>query len=131
MPASPEPWVVPTPPRHNETARCGKIHRHSTCALVATSYRDGAFVATFPERKPSSKRIKDEGVRVGSELVFREHHYEPSQFRAWPETFRVQFSDLLATRLNMHHRRLPVISLLPRHATRPLISPSPHSRLIA
>jgi hypothetical protein len=76
---------------------------------VATSYRDGAAVACHPQRKPSDRKLKQDGDRVDPDLVFREYHYGSDEFSRWELDFRVRCSDLLANRLNMRRAAREIV----------------------
>ncbi len=71
------------------------VHYH------VTSFRDGAVMACLPVRKPSPKRIKEDGIRVDPDLVTDEGYYAVSQFPGWPEEIRIRNCDLLANRMNV------------------------------
>ena len=68
---------------------------------VTTNYRDGAVVACHPDRKPSDRKLKEDGLRVDADKVFREFTYGSGEFAQWEIDFRVRVSDLLANRMNM------------------------------
>ena len=67
---------------------------------VATAYRDGAVVACYPDRKPSDRKLKEDGLRIDEDLVFWEIFMEAANSHAGTD-FRVRVSDLLANRMSM------------------------------
>jgi hypothetical protein len=85
---------------------------HRPVHYVTTSYRDGAVVACFPDRRPSKRKLKQDGLRIDDDLVFRERTYGSAEFARWDVEFRVRVSDLLANRMNM--RRTVRELVLPR-----------------
>ncbi|RIK76946.1 MAG: hypothetical protein DCC67_13270 [Planctomycetota bacterium] len=68
---------------------------------VTTNYHDGAVVACHPDRKPSDRKLKEDGLRIDDDLVFREFTYGSGEFAQWEVDFRIRVSDLLANRMNM------------------------------
>lgn len=67
----------------------------------AYAMRDGAATACFPTRKPSVKKIKEEGIRIDPDLVCQEFLYGASSPETWEPEQRIRTADLLANRLNM------------------------------
>jgi hypothetical protein len=65
------------------------------------AYRDGAVVSSTPIRKPSKRKMKEDGLRVDDDLVCQEYLYGCDQFMDWEMDFRVRVSNLLANRMNM------------------------------
>jgi hypothetical protein len=68
---------------------------------VTANYRDGAVVTCHPDRKPSDRKLKQDGLRVDEDLVFKEFPYGSGEFGQWERDFRIRVSDLLANRMNM------------------------------
>ena len=42
-------------------------------------FQDGSVIACGPERKPFARRIKEEGIHIDEDGVFREALYSPSR----------------------------------------------------
>jgi hypothetical protein len=68
---------------------------------TAFAFHDGAAVACSPHRKPSKKKLKEDGDRIDEDFVYREYYYTPQSVYEWSDELRVRFADLLANRLNM------------------------------
>jgi hypothetical protein len=68
---------------------------------VVFAYRDGAVVGCHPERKPSARKLKEDGLKIDDDLVFWEISYGAGDFAAWELDQRVRTADLLSNRMNM------------------------------
>ncbi len=68
---------------------------------AALAYRDGAVFACYPTRKPSERRLKEDGKTVDVDLVCSETQYGCNEFGGWELEQRVRTSDLLTNRMNM------------------------------
>jgi hypothetical protein len=68
---------------------------------ITFAFRDGAVVGCLPTRKPSAKRLKEDGIRVDPDLVCREYLYGASNLQTWELEQRVRTGDLLTNRMNM------------------------------
>ena len=68
---------------------------------VTTNYPDGAVVACHPDRKPSDRKLKQDGLKIDEDRVFWECTYGSGDFAKWEIDFRIRVSDLLANRMNM------------------------------
>jgi hypothetical protein len=64
-------------------------------------FQDGSVIACGPERKPIARRIKEEGIHIDEDGVFREAHYSPTSWHAWKDEQRHEAVTILANRLNM------------------------------
>ena len=67
---------------------------------IAFVFPDGSAFSCAPERKPSDKRIKEDGVHVDADFVFREYKYGPSDWHTWPDNHRRELGQIMAIRLN-------------------------------
>ncbi|MEL7499016.1 MAG: hypothetical protein AAFN77_15520 [Planctomycetota bacterium] len=67
---------------------------------IAHGFHDGAVFACGPERKPSEKRIKEEGIYVCPDGVFKEDLRSPTEWQSWDVEQRVKTVTILANRLN-------------------------------
>jgi len=72
--------------------------------------RDGAVTSCFPTRKPSAKRLKEDGIRIDSDLVCKEYLYGASEPQTWEIEQRVRTADLLANRMNMRRTVRELVS---------------------
>ena len=67
---------------------------------IAFVLPDGSAFACGPQRKPSDKRIKEDGAHVDDDFVFREYKYGPNDWHSWPENKRRELTQIMAIRLN-------------------------------
>ena len=67
---------------------------------VAFVFPDGSAFACAPQRKPSSKRLKDDDAYVDEDFVFREQRYGPDEWVSWPVDHRRELGQIMAIRLN-------------------------------
>lgn len=65
------------------------------------SLHDGAVTSCFPKRKPSTKKIKQDGIHIDADFVCTEYYYGPTDPRGWDLDQRVRIANLLANRMNM------------------------------
>jgi hypothetical protein len=68
---------------------------------ITFGFPDGAAVACSPARKPSGRKIKDEGISIDVDCVIRDYRYSSKSFECADVSQRVRMSDLLSNRLNM------------------------------
>lgn len=80
-------------------ARRKKSHRRKVYS-VTFGFSDGAVTACAPERKPSPKRMKEDGIHICPDGVFREYKYSPTDWHSWEDEQRVRAVMVLANRLN-------------------------------
>ncbi|MCU0980787.1 MAG: hypothetical protein MUF25_16680 [Pirellulaceae bacterium] len=64
-------------------------------------FQDGSVIACGPERKPFERRIKEEGIHIDEDGVFREALYSPTSWHSWNDEQRREAVTILANRLNM------------------------------
>lgn len=105
-----ETTIFPGVPTQGDAMRRKKKKRD--VHYVALAYRDGAVIACYPERKPSDKKMKEDGLRIDPDLVFRERHYRCDEFRAGELEQRVRTCDLLSNRINTRRALREIV--LPR-----------------
>lgn len=67
---------------------------------VTFAFSDGSVFGCGPERKPATRRIKEEGIRIDEDGVFREYLYSADGMRSWTAEQREKASTILANRLN-------------------------------
>jgi hypothetical protein len=67
---------------------------------VTFIFADGAAVACTPTRRPSKKRIRDEGIHIDADHVVREYKYSSKEFDLASDRQRIRMADLLSNRLN-------------------------------
>ena len=61
---------------------------------------DGSVFACGPERKPTANRIKQEGIFIDDDGVFKEALYDPTSWKSWSDDQREKLVTILANRLN-------------------------------
>ncbi|QDV55474.1 hypothetical protein [Rosistilla oblonga] len=76
-----------------------KPRRRMVYSTTAGFY-DGSVIACGPERKPSAKRMKEDGIFIDDDGVFKESHYSASYWKTWDVEQRVKAVTILANRLN-------------------------------
>lgn len=57
-------------------------------------FPDGSAFSCGPQRKPSSKRIKEDGLFVDRDFVFQEYRYGPTDWHSWPEQQRRELGQI-------------------------------------
>jgi hypothetical protein len=67
---------------------------------IAFVFPDGSAFSCGPNRKPSSKRLKDDAAFVDEDFVFKEYKYGPDEWAAWPDDQRRELGQTMAIRLN-------------------------------
>lgn len=67
---------------------------------ITFGFTDGSVVACGPERKPSKKRIAQDGIHICPDGVFREYHYSPTYWHTFKDEERHEICVTLANRLN-------------------------------
>jgi hypothetical protein len=75
--------------------------RRRPVPYVAHGFPDGAVIACCPTRKPSNRKVKEDGMHIDEDLVLREYNYTANDFGPWEDSQRIRTADLLANRLNM------------------------------
>ncbi len=70
------------------------VYSHASCMP------DGSVFACGPDRKPTEKRIKNDGIFIDEDGVFRESKYGATDWHAWEVDQRVKLVTILANRLN-------------------------------
>jgi hypothetical protein len=63
-------------------------------------FHDGAVVGVFPDRKPTEKKLKDDGLKIDEDGVFRESFYDPTYWHKWEPEKRTKLGEVLANRMN-------------------------------
>ena len=74
--------------------------RHRMVHSWTYGFHDGAVIGVFPDRKPTEKRMKDDGLRIDEDGVFRESFYDPTYWHTWEPEKRTKLGEVLANRLN-------------------------------
>jgi hypothetical protein len=67
---------------------------------IAFVFPDGSAFSCGPERKPSDRKIKEDGLYIDEDLVFKEHKYGADEWGSWPEDRRRELGQIMAIRLN-------------------------------
>lgn len=67
---------------------------------VTFGFHDGSVLAFGPERKPSAKRIKEDGIHICPDGVFREYFYGPTYWHTFDDDARKELTRTLANRIN-------------------------------
>ncbi len=63
-------------------------------------FHDGAVIGAGPNRKPSEKRVKSDGLWIDDDSVFQEYLYSPTDWCSWEPEKRTKTVEVLANRLN-------------------------------
>ncbi len=66
----------------------------------ALVFPDGSAFSCGPERKPSAKQMKEDGLFVDEDFVFKEIKYGSTEWHAWPDQHRRELGQIMAIRLN-------------------------------
>ena len=74
--------------------------RRRTVYSWTFGFPDGAVIGVAPERKPTDKRIKEEGWSIDDDGVYRETLYDSDYWKTWEPEKRYKAVELLANRLN-------------------------------
>lgn len=77
-----------------------KKPRRRDVYFIAFSFPNGAAFACGPERKPSTKRIKEDSLYIDDDFVFRETKYGSTEWHSWSPEHRRELSQIMAIRLN-------------------------------
>ena len=104
-------------PETEEEFRLKWQPRRRTIHYIAAALHDGAIFATYPERKPSPKSIRQRGYRIDADGVLNQKSQAGQELKYGDERkFRGQ--DILANRLNtrraIRELVLPVLEELRR-----------------
>ncbi|QDT05333.1 hypothetical protein K227x_37330 [Rubripirellula lacrimiformis] len=78
----------------------GRKPRRRMVHWVTFGFNDGSVIACAPERKLSSKRIKEERIYVCPDGVQREYMHKPNELCTWSLEQRIRSCDILSNRLN-------------------------------
>jgi hypothetical protein len=57
-----------------------RTKRRRPVHYITFIFPDGAAVTCTPTRKPSKKKIKDEGIHIDADHVIHEYHYSAKEF---------------------------------------------------
>ena len=74
--------------------------RHRMVYSWTYGFHDGAVIGVCPDRKPTEKKIKEDGLHLDEDGVFRETLYDPTYWQSWEPEKRYKAVELLANRLN-------------------------------
>jgi hypothetical protein len=74
--------------------------RHRMVYSWTYGFHDGAVVGVFPDRKPTEKKLKDDGLKIDEDGVFRESFYDPTYWHKWEPEKRTKLGEVLANRMN-------------------------------
>ncbi len=63
-------------------------------------FPNGAAFSCAPDRRPSARQIKYDGIFVDEDFVFQEFKYKSSDWYGWPDQERRELCQIMAIRLN-------------------------------
>lgn len=76
-----------------------KPRRRMVCSFTF-GFHDGSVIAVGPNRKPSDRKLKEDGLYLDEDGVFHENYYSPTSWQSWEIDERRRVTGILANRLN-------------------------------